>query len=150
LSEQPVYLFLLHLGDFDAGLDVAHVAELLADVVQLRLELRVLLEETVDLIVALLEDLLLRLGLFLQPRDLGLGLRQPLVDAIALLVQIGQLLLQILDLLPRLREVLVRLALFLLQCRDLGVEVALGLSECFNHTVVLLYLLFKVFKGLLE
>ena len=100
--------------------------------------------------MALLEDLLLRLGLFLQPRDLGLGLRQPLVDAIALLVQIGQLLLQILDLLPRLREVLVRLALFLLQCRDLGVEVALGLSECFNHTVVLLYLLFKVFEGLLE
>ena len=114
MGEQAVYLLLFHLSDLDAGLDVAHVAELLADVVQLRLELRVLLEETVDLVVALLEDLLLRLGLFLQPRDLGLGLRQPLVDAIALLVQIGQLLLQILDLLPRLREVLVRLALFLL------------------------------------
>jgi hypothetical protein len=138
LCEQPVYLLFLHLSDFDACLDVAHVPELLADVVQLRLELCVLLEETVDLIMALLEDLLLRLGLFLQPSNLDLGLREPLVDAIAFLVQIGQLLLQILDFLARLREVLVRLALFLLQCRDLGVKVTLRLSESLNHSVVLL------------
>jgi hypothetical protein len=103
LCEQPVYLLFLHLSDLHASLDVTHVAELLADVVQLRLELCVLLEETVDLIMALLEDLLLRLGLFLQPRDLDLGLSEPLVDAIAFLVQISQLLLQILDLLARLR-----------------------------------------------
>lgn len=100
--------------------------------------------------MALFEDLLLRLGLFLQSRDLDLGLSEPLVDAIAFLVQICQLLFQILDLLARLREVLVRLALFLLQCRDLRVKVALRLSESLNHSVVLLYLLFKVFEGLLE
>ena len=53
--------------------------------------------------MALLENFLLRLGLFLQPRDLDLGLSEPLVDAIAFLVQISQLLFQILDLLARLR-----------------------------------------------
>jgi hypothetical protein len=43
LGKEPVYLLFLKLSDLDASLDVTHVPELLPDVIQLRLELRVLL-----------------------------------------------------------------------------------------------------------
>jgi hypothetical protein len=65
LGKEPVYLLFLKLSDFYASLDVAHVPELLPDVIQLRLELRVLLQETVDLIMTLFKDVLLRLSLLL-------------------------------------------------------------------------------------
>jgi hypothetical protein len=62
---EPVYLLFLKLSDLDASLDVTHVPELLPYVVQLGLELRVLLEETIDLIMTLFEDIFLRLRIFL-------------------------------------------------------------------------------------